>query len=147
MNKTVRAVIAVIILIILAFVLLGNPMIINHNRQLQKAILNAAGESSMTLEELVPFDWDTAYCFGPDTDKADIEQAIGVKSGSISRGVKDGMLKLVFVNGGVVTASLTCDLGGKSGCCVSFDGAISCGSYTPLFVSYENGIVVMTLEE
>ena len=146
MNKTVRGIIAVIILLILTFVLLGNPMILIHNRQLEKTILSAGGEGTVTLEELVPFDWDAAYCFGPYTEKSEIEQAIGVKSGSIGRSVSEGMLQLVFVNDGVVTASLTCDPG-KSGYYVSFDGMISCGSRTPLHVSYEGGTVVMTMEE
>jgi len=85
---------------------MGNPVVAIHNRELRKAVTSVSGTGTVSLNEVVPFDWDTLYTFSPYTSEAEIEKAIGFRSGSIQETVSEGMVQLLFVKDKAVTASV-----------------------------------------
>ncbi len=85
---------------------MGNPVVAIHNRELREAVTSVSGTEAVSLNDVVPFDWDTLYTFSPYTSEAEIEKAIGFKSGSIHETVSEGMVQLLFVKGKAITASV-----------------------------------------
>ena len=129
MKKKASATVLVVILalVIVRYFFVGNPIIAVHNNQLKKAVTSIKDSQTVTLNEVVPFEWDTVYTFAPYETKENIEKTIGAKSSSIKETVSEEMVSLVFVKDNKVTASVFAypsNLGYK----ISFDD----------FVSYED---------
>ena len=55
---------AVLALVALAWSLLGSPVVLWHNHQLKSA-LTGLTDTTITLEQAVPFSWDEVYTFAP----------------------------------------------------------------------------------
>lgn len=64
------------------------------------------GNGMVTLNEVVPFAWDTVYTFAPYTPRKDIEAVIGFQSAAVQETVSEGMVQLLFVKGDVVAACI-----------------------------------------
>ncbi len=90
----------------LGYAVIGNPVVAINNRELREAVTSVSGVEAVSLNEIVPFDWDTLYTFSPYTSEAEIEEAIGFKSVSIQETVSEGMVQLLFVKGRTITASV-----------------------------------------
>ena len=96
------AVMAVLAMLWAAF---GSPVVHWHNHQLKTA-LTGLTDASITLEQAVPFSWDEVYAFPPYTPVEEIEAAIGAESYNLTEAAGEGMLQLVFLDGGAVTAAV-----------------------------------------
>lgn len=94
--------------IALAWSLIGSPVVLWHNHQL-KAALTGLTDTAITLEQAVPFSWDEVYTFAPYTSVEEIQQTIGAASFNLKEAAGEGMLQLVFLDGGAVTAAVCAD--------------------------------------
>lgn len=124
------------------FLLLGNPVVSYHNGQLRSA-LTGLEEGTCTLDEVVPFQWDTVYTFPPYTTREEMEETIGVSSPAIQEAVSEGMVQLIFVSGDQVTASV-CGYPENLGYEITFDGQVNFGQGQVFTVSHQDGIVSLT---
>lgn len=113
------------------YLLFGDPMIYMNNAKLEDAILGIDGDS-VTLEELVPFEWTTVYTFDPYTSLERIERITGSKSPALKESVSEGMTHFVFTDHGRVVASV-CAYPSSLGYSLAFAG----GKYT--YYDYADG--------
>lgn len=95
-----------------------NSEIDRNNEKLKQAILSI-DSSTVTLNEIVPFDWDIVYTFSPYTSKEDIEAVVGIKSHAIQQTVNEGMVQLIFIKGQEVVSSV-CGYSENLGYSISF---------------------------
>ncbi len=61
------------------YLLFGSPIVTWNDNRLEDAVRNLSAET-ITLEDLVPFEWDIVYTFAPYTSREDIADAIGFDS-------------------------------------------------------------------
>lgn len=86
---------------VVLYLLLGNPFISYHNKQLSQSIQSVSAEAEQVyFNELVPFEWDEVYQFPPYTTKETMEETIRLHSRAIGETVSEGMVQLIFVDGG-----------------------------------------------
>ena len=105
-KKKVWIIIAVIIVTLtISYCIIGNPFILYNNYRLKQSI-HTISKAEVTLNEIVPFEWDTVYTFSPYTARSEIEEIIGFKSNAIKETVNEGMVQLLFVNGKTVSGSV-----------------------------------------
>lgn len=153
-----KNVIGITLLVICSLIeIFGNPMIYVNNGKLKKA-LTALPEGTVTLEEVVPFEWDTVFTFDPYTPIEVIENATGSESHALKESVSEGMTHVVFTHGGV-TASV-CAYPEALGYSLSFIGGeenyysysdggycrIENGDQVEFTVTHEDGVVALFAE-
>jgi len=96
-----------VVFIVICISLFGNPVVKYNNHRLKKAVTALEAGQPVTLNEVVPFGWDTAYTFSPYTSEQEIEEIIGFKSRSIvANNINEGMVHLIFVKGEKVQAAV-----------------------------------------
>ena len=115
--------VAFFILAIVSFALFTNKMGANseigrNNEKLKQAVLST-NSSTVTLNEIVPFEWDVVYTFSPYTSKENIEAIIGIKSNAIQQTVNEGMVQLIFVKDQKIISSV-CGYSDSLGYSISF---------------------------
>lgn len=98
---------ALLAVIALVYSMVGSPVVLWHNHQL-KTTLSALTDTSITLEQAVPFSWDEVYSFAPYTSLEEIKQTIGTDSYNLTESTSEGMVQLVFLDEGAVAAAV-CD--------------------------------------
>lgn len=127
--------------LILAVVVLCNPFVQWHEHQLKQAMA-ALQRDTVTLNEIVPFDWDKVYTFPPYTSKTEIEEKIGFRSRAIEETVSEGMVQLIFVDGDKVTASV-CGYASTLGYQVEFADMVAFEEEALFSVERKDGIVCL----
>ena len=95
----------VLAVIALLWSVIGSPVVLWHNHQLKTA-LTGLTDTSITLEQAVPFSWDEVYTFAPYTSVEEIQEVIGTTSFNLKEAESEGVLQLVFLDGGAVTAAV-----------------------------------------
>ena len=100
---------AALLILLVIYALIGNPIVFWHNRALEHSLCSLEDGITVTLNETVPFEWEAVYTFDPYTSKSEMERIIGISSSSIRETVSEGMVQLIFVNRGRVTASVCGD--------------------------------------
>ena len=78
------------------YILFGNPFVSWNDNKLEKAMDDLSAET-ITLEEIVPFEWDEVYTFDPYTSREEIAETIGFDSQEIKEPVSEFMTQLIFV--------------------------------------------------
>lgn len=96
----------------------SNSEIGRNNEKLKQAVLST-NSSTVTLNEIVPFEWDVVYTFSPYTSKEDIEAIVGIKSNAIQQTVNEGMVQLIFVKDQKIISSV-CGYSDSLGYSISF---------------------------
>lgn len=77
------------------------------NNQKLANVISSIDSETVQLNEIVPFEWDILYTFGPYQSKEEIEQIVGFKSADIKENnINEGMVHLLFVADNKVTASI-----------------------------------------
>lgn len=102
------------------YLIFGDPRIYINNEKLEDALTELTTDS-VTLEEVVPFEWTTVYTFDPYTSIDRIEWITGSKSPALKESVSEGMTHFVFMNKGRVMASV-CAYPSSVGYSLSFAG-------------------------
>ena len=91
----------------IGYFIIGNPIVYYHNLQLKFAVTNLDRNTNViTLNEIVPFEWDTVYTFEPYATKEEIAKIIGFDSNSIQETVSEGMVQLLFIKDKTVVSSV-----------------------------------------
>ena len=85
----------------------GSPAVLINNWKLKQSVNSLKEGTSVFLNEVVPFRWDTLYTFGPYESREEIAKKIGFQSPDIKENnVNEGMVHLLFVRDHSVEASV-----------------------------------------
>lgn len=143
MKKTIWLMIAaVIVMLTIAYSIIGNPVIAYNNYRLKRSI-HTVFKTEVTLNEIVPFEWDTVYTFDPYTTRSEIEEIIGFKSSAIQETVSEGMVQLLFIKGSSVSGSV-CGYAENLGYRIDFREKVNFEDHTPFDVRIQDDIVYLT---
>lgn len=145
MKKVAIFLVLVLLLGLIAYAVMGNPVVFYHNFALKRA-MSQAPEGEVTLNQIVPFAWDAAYTFPPYTSKAEMEQTLGFSSASIRETVNEGMVQLLFVKDGRVTASV-CGYPEKLGYQVCFSDRVSFSEEAVFTAKRTEGVLTLIRRE
>lgn len=147
-NKKVILILTITLVIIsIAYLMIGNPVILFHNNQLKKAVTAAGDKETITLNEVIPFDWDVVYTFPPYTSKSEIEQIIGFSSTDIEENyINEGIVHLLFVKDKKVVLSIL-GYSENLGYDIDFPSKVTFAENALFNVSNSNGIVILTYEK
>lgn len=113
-------VMGIILVLGILYVSFGNPKIYINNNKI-KDVLTEINCDSVTLEEIIPFEWSSVYTFDPYTSLERIEHIVGSKSPVLKETVNEGMTHFVFKNNGRVVASV-CAYPSSVGYSLNFSG-------------------------
>ena len=145
MKKVAIFLVLVLLLGLIAYAVMGNPVVFYHNFALQRA-MSQVPEGEVTLNQIVPFAWDAAYTFPPYTSKKEIETALGFSSASIRETVNEGMVQLLFVKDGRVTASV-CGYPERLGYQVCFSDRVSFSEEAVFTAKRTEGVLTLIRRE
>lgn len=109
MLKKNKKLIGLVSLIICSLILVIyiNPIYLVRNKMLINNIEKVSNKKIITLEELIPFDFDAVYLFAPYSYKKDIEKEIGFKSRFIKDNYTDNLgTELIVVKNKKVISSV-----------------------------------------
>lgn len=141
-KKIVIIIPVIAIILIIAYYIVGNPFVRFNNYRLKQSI-KAISKTEVTLNEVVPFEWDAVYTFEPYTSKAEIEKIIGFKSNEIEETISEGMVQLLFVKGGSIPASV-CGYAENLGYELKFENKVEFKENAVFEVKINDGIVSLT---
>lgn len=97
----------IVVFVVFCISLIGNPVVKYNNYRLKKTVTALEEGATVTLNEVIPFEWDAVYTFSPYTSEEEIEQIIGFKSRDIvANDVNEGMVHLIFTKGEKVQAAV-----------------------------------------
>ena len=119
-----------------------SPLVKYNNYHLKQNIQTISA-SEVTLNAVVPFEWDTVYTFPPYTSKAKIEKIIGFESDEIKETVNEGMVNLLFVKGNTVTGSI-CDYPKNLGYSIEFKDKVKFKDNVVFEVNIQDGMASLT---
>ncbi len=122
--------------------MIGNPLITYHNYRLKQSI-HTISKPTVTLNEIVPFEWDIVYTFAPYTSRSEIEEIIGFKSNAIQETVSEGMVQLLFVKDNAVCGSI-CGYSENLGYSVHFSDKVELKDKKHFDVDIQDDIVYLT---
>ena len=117
--------------------------LVKYNNYHLKQNMQTISESEVTLNSVVPFEWDTVYTFPPYTSKAKIEKIIGFESNEIKETVNEGMVNLLFVKGNTVTGSI-CDYPKNLGYSIEFKDKVKFKDNVVFEVHIQDGMASLT---
>lgn len=148
MKRSLKILVSLLLLIIFCIGIFwftfGSPLVFYHNHILQEKICEITQET-VTLNELVPFDWDKVYSFPAYMPKEEIENQIGFRSPSIKENnINEGMVHLIFVKDEHVEASI---LGYPEnlGYAIDFPDCVEYKDNIVFSVEKQNGVVRLLL--
>lgn len=128
--------------IIFSILFKDNIDIRNNNNALNSALQNISAETT-TLDDVVPFDWDTAYYFSPYTSVERMAETMGVDSPELHESNYDDMINLVFVKEKMLVAVI-CEHKNNLGYDIEFDAPVSKGDNTLFSVTKKDGITLFS---
>lgn len=107
MKKTILFVIAISLLFYFVILSYNRSVVSKNNSDLNKSI-QAIDSGAVSLNDIVPFEWDTLYSIEPYKSKEEIEAIVGFKSSYITDNIiSEGVVYLIFVKGNKVVANLS----------------------------------------
>ena len=133
---------SIAVILIVGERMFGSPLVKYNNYHL-KQNMQTISESEVTLNSVVPFEWDTVYTFPPYTSKAKIEKTIGFESNEIKETVNEGMVHLIFVKGNTVTGSI-CDYPKNLGYSIEFKDKVKFKDNAVFEVNIQDGMASLT---
>ena len=102
-----KKIVWIIVFAAMCFLVFGNPVVRYNNHRLKKAVTALEAGQTVTLNDVVPFEWDAVYTFSPYTSEEEIEEIIGFKSRDIvANDINEGMTHLIFTKGEKVQAAV-----------------------------------------
>ena len=142
-------IVCVLIVIILFFYWVSireNRLIALHNRQLKQTLTSIdTSQETITLDTIIPFDWDMVYTFAPYTSKEEIEKTIGLYSDVIQETISEGMVQLIFVNNDPISAYV-CGYAEDLGYQIIFGDMILFGDDIIFSVTKTDEIITLTAQ-
>nr|WP_312580094.1 hypothetical protein [Sedimentibacter sp.] len=136
----------IILVAIAGYLAIGNPVILISNNKLENSIKSIDAEI-IKLNEVVPFDWDIVYTFGPYASKESIEKIVGFKSDDIKENyINEGMVHLLFVKDKKVVASIL-GYSENLGYRIDFPSKVTFTENAQFNVTISDGVVILTYIE
>ena len=108
-----------------------------------KQSIHTISKPPVTLNEIVPFEWDIVYTFAPYTSRSEIEEIIGFKSNAIQETVSEGMVQLLFVKDNAACGSI-CGYSENLGYSVHFSDKVKLTDNKQFDVDIQDDIVYLT---
>lgn len=110
-----RNILLTVLLVLLIAIISGliyiNPFVKINNKKLVNNIQEVLTKETVTLEELIPFSFDSVYVYQPYTKKSDMEKEIGIKSRFIKDNYSDtNGTEIIVIKDNRVIASIFMDL-------------------------------------
>ena len=99
-----KKIIVFLIMTILFCLLIGNTEVKTNNKKLKKEIFSIDKES-VSINEVIPFEWDAVYSFPPYTSKETIEEILGFESNLIIESFNEAIFGLIFVKDEEIVAN------------------------------------------
>ena len=97
----------IVLIVVMGYLMIGNPFVFINNQKLKKSICSLDDNEIVSLNEVIPFEWDALYTFEPYQSKAEIAEIIGFQSNDIKENnINEGMVHLLFVKNDKVVASI-----------------------------------------
>jgi hypothetical protein len=144
-KKTIITIIALGLIIVLSYIVIGNPIVFVNNQKLKHAVL-AVDSHNILFNEIVPFEWDIVYTFEPYASKEKIEGIIGFKSNSIKETASEGMVQLLFIKNNKVVCSV-CDYSSNLGYRIDFFNRIMYTDNAVFSVERDTDIIWLFFEK
>lgn len=98
-------IIAVAVMLAINYFQNENPVTSYNNYRLKQNIC-AISKTEVTLNEVVPFEWDAVYTFDAYATRSEIEETIGFESNAIQDTVDIGRVYLLFVKDDAICGSV-----------------------------------------
>lgn len=134
---------AIILFAMMYFVIpaLRHRPIAERNEELRLALTGQKPDTVTTLEEVIPFEWDDAYIFGPYVySEESLEEWLGVKLPEYHETLYDGMINVILVKDKKVICYECAKVEGV-GYQFDIEGQIHCGDRIPFSVKFKNGLM------
>ena len=97
----------IVLIVVMGYLVIGSPFVFINNQKLKKSIDSLDDNKIVSLNEVIPFEWDFLYTFEPYQSKAEIAEIIGFQSNDIKENnINEGMVHLLFVKNDKVVASI-----------------------------------------
>lgn len=144
-SKIILGVTAILLVLTAALTVWMHPISRMRGSALQKAVC-AVQEKTVTLDEIVPFEWDAVYTIAPYTSQKSIRSALGITGGTICETTDEGMQQLIFVKGDRAVACV-CGYPQDMGYKIMFEDAVQFGEKTSFEVTHSEGLVILTKAE
>ena len=129
------------------YMIIGNPAVFINNNKLGNSI-QSIDNPTIQLNNVIPFEWDVFYTFGPYLGKEAIEEIIGFQSADIKENnINEGMEHLLFVKDDKVVASIlgyTSDLGYSINLTSKEGGQVTFAENAQFDVKREDGVITLT---
>lgn len=112
-----------VMLAVVGYAFFGSPAEIYRRRALRQAMA-AVEDGEVTLNEIVPFAWDTVYTFEPYASREEMERVMGISAKGMEEAVSEDMVQLAFVKGNRVACGV-CGRISREKYGVSFGGKVN----------------------
>lgn len=123
MRRAGKAAAAAAVIVGLCVAVFGNPAELYRRRELRQAMAGIE-DGTVTLNEVVPFAWDSAYRFDPYATREEMEEIMGVSARGLEESVSEGTVQLAFVKGDRVVCGV-CEPISRAGYDVFFGGKVT----------------------
>lgn len=124
-RKCAGAAVLLLLLSIMGYAFFGSPAEWHRRRALRLAMA-AVEEGETTLNEIVPFAWDSVYTFEPYTTREQMEEIMGIPARRLAESPSEGMVQLAFVKDGRIACGV-CEYISRAGYAVCFEGKVAFG--------------------
>lgn len=104
-KKWIAVAVLVLVLAVFSPFLVENIQVSNNNAKLKQSITSIERDT-VSLWNVVPFEWEYVYTFRPYLSESEMEEIIGFESNHLEETVSEGMVQLVFVKDSKVVASV-----------------------------------------
>ncbi|MCI8704016.1 MAG: hypothetical protein HFE60_06895 [Anaerotignum sp.] len=98
-RKFANAAVMLILLSVVGYAFFGSPVEMYRRRALRQAMA-AVEDGEVTLNEIVPFAWDTMYTYEPYMSREEVEEMMQIPVRGLKQSVSEGAVQLVFVKNG-----------------------------------------------
>lgn len=88
-----------VMLAVLGYAFFGSPVEMYRRGELRRAMA-AVGDGDVTLNEIIPFAWDTMYTYEPYMSREEVEEMMQIPVRGLKQSVSEDAVQLVFVKNG-----------------------------------------------
>lgn len=140
----------IVLIVVMGYLMIGNPFVFINNQKLKKSIGSLDDNKIVSLNEVIPFEWDFLYTFEPYQSKEEIAEIIGFQSNDIKENnINEGMVHLLFVKNHKVVASIL-SYSSNLGYNIDFSSKenlkVSHAENTQFFVTKDDGITYLIFQ-
>lgn len=103
--KFAKAAVLLVMLAVLGYAFFGSPVEMYRRGGLRRAMA-AVEDGDVTLNEIVPFAWDTMYTYEPYMSREEVEEMMQIPVRGLKQSVSEDAVQLVFVKNGHMVCNI-----------------------------------------